>query len=324
VNTQRVVVFGAHGFIGSAVVTALRDRNVDVVTMTTPRLPGSDADLAAAAVRANDELVGRLAEGIRGADAVVNASGNPDASESDERCLTAANAVVPGVIAAAVSTAGVPRFVHVSSAVVQGDAAILDESVVTSPFSPYSRSKATGERLALEYAANSCVVYRPASVHAASRRVTQLTAAIARSPLATVAGSDDRPTPQALVGNVADAIAYLATVNRQPPRVVIHPWEGLTTAHLLELLGRKQPRHIATFMARTVVALLRVLGRFRVRMAANARRVEMLWFGQAQAPSWLITQGWTPPEGTDAWRALGVALATREDQHRDRARARRG
>lgn len=307
----RIVVFGASGFVGKAVVLALETRDVDVVCIPAPRLPATDLRSAPAFVASNRQTATEWAYQLRGADAVINAAGNPDASTTDERALVAANSLVPAILAGAATEAGVPRFIHVSSAVVQGDAPILDDSPRTVPFSAYSRSKALGEQFVSSLAPVSCVIYRPASVHAVDRRVTRITAAIARSPLATVAGSGNQPTPQALLSNVADAIAHLATSEHQPPNIVTHPWEGLTTAQVLTLLGGKPPKRIPIFLARSLVAVLRITGRVYGPAAANARRVETLWFGQEQAASWLTSDGWRPLVGQEEWKSLGYTLAAR-------------
>ena len=49
-------------------------------------------------------------------------------------------------------------------------------------------------------------------------------------------------------------------------------------------------------------------GKAMPQIASNARRVEMLWFGQSQAPSWLTEAGWIPPAGRDEWVRLGLEL----------------
>jgi len=304
-----VVVFGATGFVGRATVEALRDRGAAVRTSRTPRLPLPHANQVREAVATNDALVAEIAQMLSGADAVVNAAGNPDASLRDEASLMAANALVPAVLAKAIRSAGVPRFVHVSSAVVQGPAPRLDQSANTAPFSAYSRSKVLGELLVQEFASPSTVVYRPPSVHAPDRRVSRMTARIARSPISSVARPGSSPSPQTLLTNVADAIAFLATAEAQPPAIVAHPSEGLTTASLLTYLGGRQPLEIPRALARVAIAILTAGGKALPQIAANARRVEMLWFGQSQAPSWLTEAGWSPPAGHDAWKDLGRLLA---------------
>jgi len=316
-----VVVFGATGFVGGASVSALRGRGAKVKTSRAPRLPPTPANQVREVLANYDELVSEIAEELAGADAVVNAAGNPDASLRDESLLMAANAVLPAVLARAIRSAGVPRFVHVSSAVVQGATPRLDQSTHTAAFSAYSRSKVLGELLVQELAAPATVVYRPPSVHAPDRRVSQMTARIARSPISSVARPGSSPSPQTLLKNVADAIAFLATTEVQPPAIVAHPSEGLTTASVLTLLGGRQPLEIPRALAKAVVAMLTAGGSVMPQIAANARRVEMLWFGQSQAPSWLTEAGWIPPAGRDEWVRLGRKL--REAQPNGKTDSRR-
>lgn len=303
-GTARVVVLGASGFVGGAVADALEARGHAVERLHAPRLPHVTPDRAAS-FPGRDEAVAALAERLAGAAAVVNAAGDPDASSRDVPALVAANAALPGVVGAAAAAAGVPRVVHVSSAVVQGRRPVLDESDDFDAFSAYARSKALGERLVRRAGGDRVVVYRPPSVHAADRRVTRLIARIGGSPLSTVARPGTDPSPQALLGNVADAVAFLATTPQAPPPVVIHPWEGLTTTDVMEVLGGRTPRRLPRWLARALVTLARGAGAVVPAVAANARRVEMLWFGQAQATSWLTTAGWEPPLGRAAWTDLG-------------------
>lgn len=305
----RVAVFGASGFVGRATVDALRRRGAEVTSLRAPRLQLTSIEQLPVDLAGYDELVNEIARELTGMSAVVNAAGNPDASSRDALRLGEANALLPALLAKAVQVAGVPRFVHVSSAVVQGSAPMLDDSPSTMVFSAYSRSKALGESLAQEFAPLAAVIYRPPSVHAADRRVSRMTARIARSRLSSVARPGSSPTPQALLANVADALAFLATTSSHPPAIVAYPSEGLTTAGLLEFLGGHRPRELPRGLARAVVGALKMGGRVLAPLAANARRVEMVWFGQLQGPSWLTEVGWRPPQGLDAWGELGRLLA---------------
>ena len=100
----------------------------------------------------------------------------------------------------AAAGAQVRRFIHVSSAVVQYDAPVLDESETIIPFSCYSRSKILGEEavghLSGLEAGMHAVRYRPPSVHARSRRVTKSIAKISRTPLGTVRDRGLRRPPR--------------------------------------------------------------------------------------------------------------------------------
>lgn len=301
---MRIAVVGASGFVGSAVRQYLTGQGHEVVAVRAPRVAAADI---AGGVETQESAIRTLTADFRDISTVVNCSGNPDASEQDSDALIAANAVSPSVVARAARLAGVERLIHVSSAVVQGRRSSLDESDATEEFSSYAFSKAEGERR-VRQEFPSATVYRPPSVHAASRRVTSMTARIAGSPMATVAGPGDQPSPQALIGNVASAIGFLATAETFPPAIVIHPWEGLTSLDVMELLGGKRPLVLPRGVARGVSRVLELAGTRVPAIAANARRVEMLWFGQGQGDSWLTSAGWTPPQGRDAWRELGESI----------------
>lgn len=302
-----VVVVGASGFVGGQVCDALEARGVTVIRCTAPRLAKVSEAEAAEAV---DRFIAdpALVEEWRGAAALVNAAGDPDASSRDTAALAAANGALAGVLGRLAAEADIDRFVHVSSAVVQGRRPLLDASDSFDAFSPYARSKVLGERLARRFGPDETVSYRPPSVHHESRRVTRMTAKIAASSLSSVAAPGTQPTPQALAANVGDAIAELATCSAQPPRVVIHPWEGLTCARLLELLGDRRPRRLPRWFARALVRIGAGLGAVLPPLAANARRIEMVWFGQRQAVSWLTEQGWVPPVSEKGWISLRERL----------------
>lgn len=308
-----VAVVGASGFVGSAVMRALVAGGATAVAVPAPRLRTAARDADALGVEAV-ALAGDGIDGLDGADVVVIAAGVPDATGSDTDQLVGAHALLPAVVFAAARRAGVRRIVHVSSAAVQGAAEILDETPVRAPESPYAVSKALGEEV-LERLASSggaeLVMYRPPSVQGPGRRVTERVIALARSPLRSVAGDGSAPSPQALVDNVGAAVARLCVLPLVP-RYVIHPWEGITTGSLLEHLGRgRRPRRIPAVLARAAVRLARAtLGR-RPGGEGTVRRIEVLWFGQRQAPSWLTGQGWTPPVGADGWRQLAGATTER-------------
>ena len=293
----RIAVIGASGFVGSAVVAAAREAGHEVLAVRAPRIQ-DDPPTHRAAVDA-------LSAQLSGCDVAVNCAGNPDASAAREGDLRAANAVLPGVIGQAAQQAAVARYVHVSSAVVQGRLPVLDSSTNTDAFSPYARSKADGEVAARTNGPRHTTVYRPPSVHGPTRRVTRQLTSIARSPLSTVASPGDRPTPQTHIVDVADAILTLATSTTPPPPVVHHPWQGHTTAGLLRLLGDgRSPRNLPTRFAELTVKAGTRVSRLVPRLGPYARRVEMIWFGQRQAASWLSQTGWRPITTDKDWILL--------------------
>lgn len=304
-----VVLLGASGYVGSAVQQVLLGMECEVRPVHTPRLTPRPLALLHEPCSGDAAAREQLTEALTGVDVVVNCAGDAEATSRHVDRLLAANALLPALVAEAVTDLGVTRFVHVSSAVVQGRSAYLDDSRCYLPGTPYARSKALGEEFVLARSPRAAVVYRPAAVHAPGRRVTRRVARFARSPLSTVAAPGRANTPQAHLDNVASAVAHLALTPRTPPAVVSHPSEGLTTASLLSALGGREPRLIPRPVALTALTVLRGGGRADPRLSAQVRRLELLWLGQEQAPSWLTGDGWKPVRGTDEWRRMGRTLA---------------
>lgn len=293
---------------------ALETRGARPIAVPTPRLSRTGAEGAEDVVRAAISEHAHLLESMANVHAVINTAGVAEATSSDEGTLYAANAAAPGLIAGLCARAGVTRFVHVSSATVQGDAAVLDDGPARDGFSPYSHSKALGEDLVRRFGPETAVIYRPPGVHAASRAVTRSLARLASSPLCAVAAPGTDPTPQSLLPNVADAIAFLALCEEAPPAIVAHPWEGLTTGGLMQLLGCRRARRLPRRLAAWIVACTKTGGRSFPWVAAQGRRLELLWFGQAQAESWLTRRGWHPPVGSEGWQQISLQLQQRDDQ----------
>jgi UDP-glucose 4-epimerase len=300
---SRVAVLGASGFVGAAASDALRTRGAVVVPVPAPRLTsaassvaGLDADLGTPAGKAAVEA---LRAALEGCDAVVNAAGMASATGHHGPELVGANALLPLVVARA-RPPGV-RLVHVSTAAVQGRRRVLDESLERAPFSPYSESKSLGEE-ALDDDPD-VVLFRPTSVHGAGRDTTRTLVRALSSPAASVAGRGDGPTPQVLVQNVGDAIAFVTLSAEAPPRVVLQPSDQLTVAGLVRLLGDREPLHMPYRLARLVVSAVAALGRLSGPVAGASRRLEMMWFGQDQVPGWLDTR-WSPVVGSSGWKEL--------------------
>lgn len=282
--TKVVGLLGSTGFVGRHVASALAAEGAIVRPVTAPRLLTQARDVDALVHEADSRAVEReaLRTQLSGCDAVINAAGVADAV-GQGNALFGANALLPAVAGLAAPQV---RFVHVSSAAVQGRRAVLDETEEYLPFSPYSNSKALGEQALHRVAPHACC-YRPTSVHGAGRQVTAKLARLLGGPFASAAGAGDRPTPQVLVSNVAAVASFLALGDEPLPRAVLHPWEGLTTGGLVRRLGGRDPKQVPDMVARAVVRAAFSAGRASSGIVGQARRLEMLWFGQEQAIGWL-------------------------------------
>jgi nucleoside-diphosphate-sugar epimerase len=307
-----VAVFGASGFVGRAAVAALAAAGHRPVGLPARRLRAERAQLLGpgplVGIRELDQAgpgaaAVEIAEELRaaGCEVVVNAAGIAAATRRATPELYGANAAWPLLLAHACRDAGVRRMVHVSTAGVQGRARRLDSSENVAPVNPYTEAKALGERLLREFAAGGdkpeVVRYRPASVHGADRPLSRSFAAFARRWPLVVCDRGDQPVPVALVGNVGAVIAALVDADG-PPAVVTHPSEGYTVRSLYAAFA--PGRRIYSVPERPVRGALRLaepVGRALAPVAALSRRAELLLVGQAQAQSWLESQGFVLPYG---------------------------
>lgn len=301
---QSVALLGASGFIGRHILHELRSRGMHVSELHVPRWRSTARSVSDLVSEAEGLDLSTLTDLLMPNALVINAAGASMATGSDMNSLVGANALLPAALARA--TPAHTRVVHVSSAAVQGRAAILDESRRYAPFSPYSLSKVLGESvLAVRPGA---VCFRPTSVHGWDRSVSRSLHRVLASPLSSVGGCGDAHTPQALVENAAAAIAEVALASR-PPQVVLQPSEGLTCRDLAVLLGGKEPLRVPMPVARTMLRVGGTVGSRSALATGLVRRAEMMWLGQDQSVSWLTKRGWVPPVGRDGWVELGRRLA---------------
>lgn len=157
-TTPVVAVFGASGFVGSHLVSRLRQH--DGVSLVLPRGPeGQRLDISADWQS--------LLQAIDGADVVVNAAGTAHSHSQDPAYFWPANATGARNVSRAVAHSTSCRtLVHVSSVAVGCggvDPAVADFQ----PFTAYGASKAAGEWAAtaeLKGSGKALVIIRPAGI----------------------------------------------------------------------------------------------------------------------------------------------------------------
>lgn len=288
---RRWFVVGGSGFVGSAIVAELEERGEIAVALRAPRINAGTATSVEALVALVEAQAAQDPNPLAGAsrdDVVVNAAGLAHPDEwSDGGSLYGANAVLPGVLATLSAARQVRRFIHVSSAAVQGAVAVLDTSRETHPFSPYSRSKATGEAVLTRLNLGSLdrTIVRATSVQGPGRATTRSLRRIARSPLASVASPGTQPTSVSSVFGLADFIVAVGLHDGTMPPVLLQPWEGMTVSSVLRIAGDDhRPRVLPRFLCRLVIATGRVASRLLGgRLGGAVRRLEVMWLGQSQA-----------------------------------------
>lgn len=307
------VVVGASGFIGSSVTRTLQGSGQTVRSLQAPRLKLSPNISSGGAVLdrivESDELDILVAK-LRGADVVVNAAGlaSPDDGHSPE--LYGANTLLPSFLAIAATRAEVGRVIHLSSAAVQGNRMILDETLDLDPSSAYSRSKALGE-LGLIALRNKLKtnpdlttdisIVRATSVQGPERRTTAKIIRIARSWVSSVAYPGNQPSVVSSVNGLSSYIEEVGEWRGPLPAVVLQPWEGLSVTDVLLSAGGRTPITLPRWLCAVLVWIGKFIGVFIPKLYGFSRRVEVLWFGQQQ-----LTNGFMHPAKPSSEHLLRV------------------
>lgn len=275
----RVLVTGASGFIGSALVAALNARGWAVRTAARRRLPFADAC-----------VVGDLGPDVdwraplQGVDSVVHLAGPAHANYS-ERELD--RGIVQGAsrLAAQAREAHVSRFVLISSikaVAAHASEHMLSESDPPNPQDRYGRAKLSAEREVLAQAGEGALVLRPPLVFGADakgnfRRLLRI--ADVNMPL-PFAGIDNRRSLISIDSMVEAILAAL--IKRDGPGGVFHIADrpALSTPAIVDALRRGLGRRSSQFRAPglsmlTPLALTESLvlddSRFRVAYGYGAR-----------------------------------------------------
>ena len=181
---MRYLIVGAGGMLGSDLQSALAGR--DVTAATRAELDVTDASAVTAAVA--------------GHDVVINAAAytKVDDAESNEDAAYAVNATGAGNLAAAAASAGA-KLVQISTDYVFDGSATSPyaESTPVGPVSAYGRTKAEGERLALEANPDGTYIVRTAWLygqHGPNFAKTMLTLAGKLDTVSVVTDQVGQPT----------------------------------------------------------------------------------------------------------------------------------
>jgi nucleoside-diphosphate-sugar epimerase len=183
---MRVLVTGAQGFIGRAVVVGLRERGwkVTALDLTPPAQPlPQDVDVVTADIRATDQW----RPALDGIDAVVHLASAHLQVDLPESVYWETNVRSLRPLLEASRAAGVTHFVHTSSVGVHGSLASVpgDENSPLAPENLYEKTKAAGEAEVVaflpEAAPLGVTIVRPAWVYGpGDPRTERILGAVAR------------------------------------------------------------------------------------------------------------------------------------------------
>ncbi len=284
-------VIGASGFVGDATASHLEASGYTVRRLTAPRVQspptGVDGPTVSAAASMHP-ATSALARELAGADVVINAAGAAAPDSGPTHDLFGANALLPAIVAHASAQASVGRVLHLSSAAVQGHRTVLDDSTDVAPFSPYSHSKALGERAILaalpftREAGTNVSIIRATSVQGDGRKTTENLRRVASSFISSVSAPGTQPTVVSSLEGLVRFIQHTGLDPRQQPVIQLQPWEGLSVSDVLRLAGGKNPAVLPRWLCRSIVRLGQLASSILPDLAGPVRRVELMWFGQKQ------------------------------------------
>jgi nucleoside-diphosphate-sugar epimerase len=274
---QRLLVTGAAGFIGGALLRRLADAGL-AVTGTT-RLAAEAASLADAGheARVLDLAADApFAPALDGIDVVFHVAAMFQETEHDEAMYARVNEAGTLGLAQAAAAAGVRRFVHCSTVGVHGAVREIPcrETSPLNPMDEYHRTKLAGERAVLDFAQGlpedgmTVTVNRPAMVYGpGDMRMLKLFRQIARGRFVMI-GSGETLAHLGYIDDQVESFLLSATA----PRAAVH-LEAFNIASGAPLTLNELARLIAeatgTRLPRVKVPLPPVL--------AAARICETLW-----------------------------------------------
>jgi UDP-4-keto-D-QuiNAc 4-reductase len=269
-----ILVTGASGFVGAALLPALVDRGDRVCVLTRRGLPVPSG----VEVRSGDLLVPpTLPAALRGATTVIHLAAALPGNGVSDGLMRQTNIDGTGNLARAAAAAGIQRFIHMSSAGVYGDGADLlaaDENTTPRPETPYERSKLDAEDAlvaALDGTTVSVVVLRPSGIHGPTRDATvHFYTEICRRRV-WVHGPASVIVHPTYVGDVISAVlAVLDRPLRSGAVFNIAGAEALTYRDLIDRVARRL--HVRTHQVQFPAPPIRALARLATVLAPGPGR----------------------------------------------------
>jgi nucleoside-diphosphate-sugar epimerase len=245
-----VLVTGAAGFIGSALVRRLR---VDGHRVKGIDLPSVVAGRSEEGWLGHDLTTRLPPAALFGLDLVIHAAalaGVQPSWRSPAR-YERVNAHATELLRCSCEAAGVPRVIHLSSISVYGLGADHDESSTPSPVSPYGRSKLRGERAWSGY--DDATIVRLSNVYGPGQRpdmayATFLRAVLSGRPIELRDGGRQLRTPT-YIDDCVDGILAAATFGRSGAIYNIAGDEHVRLSRVPRLLGRMLGRPVSIVSA---------------------------------------------------------------------------
>jgi len=315
---MRVLVTGATGFVGQALIPALivagHEVTAVVRNMPVPSLVKGITVHTIADIGPDTDW----AEALKGIDAVAHLAGrahvmSEDTADAEEK-YNRINACGTERLACSAADIGVKRFILLSTVKVMGEktqGVPFSELDIPAPEDAYGASKLAGEQALRRIAGESSledVILRPPLLYGPGAKgnfLSLLKLCRLAPPLPLAAINNQRSL--LFIGNLVDAvISCLENPNAARQTFFVRDGEDLSTSELIRRVGRalNKPPHLFP----SPPALLLLAG----RMTGRSQTVERLLCSlQVNDKKIRYQLGWTPPynvvQGLDAMAAWFLA-----------------
>jgi len=218
----KIFITGAHGYIGRFLVDDLSERGHDVVAHGRRRPVENDFDRPIMGYAHGDlSSAPGLDSALTGCDAVIHCAARLRASKLE--LFHQDNVEATGRLLKLAETAGVPRFIHMSSVVVYGRHAHEGTEEDAERFAdddPYALSKIKAEDLCMRAEKTDVTVLRPGLVWggAFDTRFTGRLVALLEKGQCLYPGPCNTPMPFTHIENLAHAVVRVLEGERHGPR----------------------------------------------------------------------------------------------------------